>query len=128
MTRKQYPNKSIIKRAAHDITKCGLNPNYLITVDQSVDIVKKGLPDVADFVVEKVTTKQTVSTTTSTKSVSVSDNDKTVTASTTETKTTVEYSTDVAPLDSYEPFCPFVFAPFVKSIRILNDFDEVTVS
>ncbi|XP_050525289.1 uncharacterized protein LOC126896499 isoform X3 [Daktulosphaira vitifoliae] len=128
MTRQQYPSKRVISCAVSDITRSGLNPNYLITVDQSVDIIKKGLPEVADFVSNEITTKKTVSTTTSTKSVSVSDCGNTVTASKTETKTTVEYSTDVAPLESYQPFCPFVSIPFVNKIRIINDFDATTLS
>lgn len=130
LTRAKTPDWSTYRKAFYDIKLSGLNPKYLINVDQS--IVLTDVPTVSEDDIEGVIQTTTVTTTSTTKSMSTySDSDwnddytssTSVTTTTTTTVSTVEFTLREDYVIPYD----YDFYEYCGQVKILKGLNPVTI-
>lgn len=127
-TRDRKPKWCTYERAMNDIVKSGLNPNYLVKIDNSIILkdVQTVTKDDAEGVIEEttsVTTSTTKSTMSSTDSNEEYSSTTTTTTTTTTTVSTVEFTLRV------DYTIPYEYGYYEKcgNIKILKNIRPETV-
>lgn len=112
------PENSIIERAYKDILRSGLNPKYLISIDQSLDLTQ--IPTVTtddiDGIVQKSVTRSSSST-------SISTDGLDTTISTSSSMTTIETTSTVDFIPRIDYTIPYEYGVYDSfgDIKILKN-------
>jgi hypothetical protein len=118
-TRSPNPGPATYKRAFDDLKKSGINPYYLMSMDQSVDLIS--IPTVSIDELYGITTE------TVTKSTQVTSSDGTVTTEQSTQVTTVS-TIDFVPNPAYISPYEFDTSPLFGDIKIYKDLQPDVVS